>query len=928
MRKLIVLGLFLLSVYQISAQSSFYNGTQQILGQQKIYSTVAIAVDDINGDQKDDLILFDEGKFLKTFTQSPDGSPFNYRNHTQTSAFGEWAVITGDLNNNGIPEVVASGNENGSELLFINSNDYYITSQATPAVYSQNTNLIDLNNDGYLDLFVCNDVGENQTFLNDGTGKMIKTTLIDFKTSAEDDMSGNYSSIFTDIDSDGDLDLYIGKCRGGVTDPTDRRRVNTLYINNNDGTYTENAEALGLANGSQTWSVDAGDIDNDGDIDIIIANHDREHDLMLNDGTGHFTRFLGLPPESTSYAYQSFFADFDNNGWLDIFITEPENSYILYNNEMQFSQYSLPSGLKAFSGAVGDFNSDGYIDLYLGFASSFQVPGNQSDVVLLNEGRENNYIKVNLVGTESNRDGVGSTVRLYSDGNKQLREVIAGRSYGIMNSTVSHFGLGLSEVVDSIIVEWPSGNITKILAPTEANSSITITENGCINPDLNLSNLELCDGNPIILRLDEMYDNYVWSDGTTSDSLIIAEAGSFSVIVSKGGCETRSNTFFVTMEQEYLSDEILQADTYLGCTGEYIKLGSIAGTNYAWSNGESSRYIYVNEPALYKVTVSTNCGTYISEEVSVGFYENDTPIIIEDTVFIGESATLMLQGDDVKWYRGYYDEAIVGDGISFVTGALLNDTIIYAGETFTDNGYSENLLNPVPLNSTFDNQFVGNDTLGFKVLSPFTLSSLSVRTQSSGTRSIEIWKNGIRIKSVSSFYDIGKSEVIFNQRLEIGDYQITTNEQVNIEELGDSSPKFSYSGQFIGNDKLLDGYLKIGESSINEGVIPYFFDWKIVYGAFACEDRYPVKATVKDDVSTNEYGLSFDIYPNPSDGVINIKLESPGVAEIWDIGGKRVIQSEHLNVGVNTLNTHLNNGVYVLKLRSNNQIVSKVLIVE
>ena len=168
-----------------------------------------------------------------------------------------------------------------------------------------------MNNDGFLDLFVCNDTGENQTFLNDGEGGMIKELIIDFKTSEDDDMSGNYSSIFTDIDSDGDLDLYIGKCRAGASEPTDRRRINTLYINNNDGTYTENAEAFGLANGSQTWSVDAGDVDNDGDIDILIANHDRDHDLMINDGAGHFSRFEGLPPESKSYAYQSFFADFD-----------------------------------------------------------------------------------------------------------------------------------------------------------------------------------------------------------------------------------------------------------------------------------------------------------------------------------------------------------------------------------------------------------------------------------------------------------------------------------------------------------------------------------------------------------------------------------------------------------------------------------------
>lgn len=929
MRKLIFLGLFLVSVYHISAQTNFYNATQQILGEQKIYSTVAIAVDDINGDQKDDLILFDEGKFLKTFTQTTPETSFDYRNHTQTSAFGEWAVVTGDLNNNGTPEIIASGNENGSELLFLNSNDFYLTTQSTPAVYSQNTNLVDLNSDGFLDLFVCNDVGENQTFLNDGTGKMIKETLIDFKTSAEDDMSGNYSSIFTDIDSDGDLDLYIGKCRGGVTDPTDRRRVNTLYINNSDGTYTESAEAFGLANGSQTWSVDAGDVDNDGDIDILIANHDREHDLMINDGAGHFTRFNGLPPESKSFAYQSFFADFDNNGWLDIFITEPENSYILYNNEMKFSQYEITaSGNKAFSGAAGDFNSDGYIDLYLGFASSFQVPGAQSDIVLLNEGKKNNFININLVGIQSNRDAIGSLVKVFIDGNQQVREVIAGRSYGIMNSTVSHFGVGMSELVDSIIVEWPSGIKTSILDPTTVNNSITITENGCVNPNLIISDLELCNGAGITLRLDDSYDNYLWSNESVTDSLTISEEGSYSVIVDKDGCVTRSNTFYVSAENNYPSDEILLPESYTGCKNEYIQLNTVSGTEYLWSNGESTRNIFVNEPGDYQVTVSTNCGVHVSDLVSIDFLDLDIPKISEDTVLIGDSAVLSLEGDNVKWYKEYKDQLSIWAGSTYTTIPLVKDTIYYAGNTVSISGSNIDLLSPVPLNSTFDDQFIGNDTLEFKVISPFTLSSLSVRTQNSGIRNIEIWKDGNLIKSVSNLFSIGKSEVLFNQYLDIGSYQITTNENVNIEELGNASPKFSYSEQFIGNDKILDGYLKIGESVINEGVIPYFFDWKINYGAFSCEDRYPVKATVDDDVSTTDTELAVEIFPNPSNGRINIKLDKQAVAEIWNIGGKKVIQSNRLNAGDNIINTQLNAGAYVLKLIVKEKIFSRIIIIE
>ena len=918
----ILIFLFLCTVAY--GQTTFYNGTQQVLGNQSIKSTIPIAIDDINDDQKDDIIVLDQGKVLKTFQQTGKDQHFSYQQHTQTSAFGDLAIVTGDLDNDGAPEIVASGNENGSEVLFA-SDGLYSTVQITPSVFSQSTNLVDYNNDGFLDLFVCNDIGENQTYINDGTGKFNREMIIDFKTSEEDDMSGNYSSIFSDIDNDGDIDLYIGKCRAGVTDPTDPRRVNTLYINNGDGTYTESAQSFGLANGAQSWSIDAGDVDNDGDIDLIVANHDRAHDLMLNDGNGYFHRYDGLPEESKSFAYQSFFADFDNNGWLDIFITEPSNSYILYNNEMIFSQYDLSqNGSGAFSGAVGDFNSDGWLDLYLGFGDSFQEAGSRRDVILINEARSHHHLTVHLVGSESNRDAIGAKVTVHTEEGIQLREVIAGRSYGIMNSTISRFGLGDVEYIDSIVVDWPSGNRSVISERIDANSTLTLTEEGCHSIDIVLPDLELCSSAPLIVGLDEEYDTYAWSDGSTSDSLMITSEGTYSVEVEREGCITRSNFFNVIDAVDHQTDELIFTDSYVGCMEQELQLGTISGIEYEWSNGEVSQDIYVTEAGYYQVRVTTNCDTYISDSIYIDMYEAPIPDITEDTVEMGEAATLVLSSEEVLWYKYFHDQLPIEEGAMLVTDPLFADTVFYAGNTIIDDGITESFLNPVPLNSSFEDQFSANDTLGFRVVSPFMLNSVSVRTQKSGTRQIELWQGDALIKSISVDMEPGKNIVPIGEILDIGAYEITTNEFVNMAELGDSSPSFSYSEQFFGSDKVFPGYLKIGESSVYGSVIPYFFEWNINYDYYRCENRYAVKATVRDDVSTTELEDRYAIYPNPSHGIFYIDSDIEAVATMYTIDGRLVFTSDAF-IGTHRVEHRMQPGAYVIKIGSSRGVDSQMI---
>ena len=106
---------------------------------------------------------------------------------------------------------------------------------------------VDVNNDGWLDIFGCDDVHISDIWGNDGTGSFTDNDgWIDLATAVPSDNSGNYGSVFTDYDCDGDLDLYIAKCRQGVNDPNDPRRINVMYQNDGNNNFTEVADAIGL----------------------------------------------------------------------------------------------------------------------------------------------------------------------------------------------------------------------------------------------------------------------------------------------------------------------------------------------------------------------------------------------------------------------------------------------------------------------------------------------------------------------------------------------------------------------------------------------------------------------------------------------------------------------------------------------------------
>ncbi len=434
MKKSVLLGFALLLSVTLLAQVSFTNQSA-LLGNYPDTSEVAV---DMNGDGLDDYVRVSNSGVGIDYQQA-DGSFTSTLYNIIIANEPNWSVAAGDLDENGFNDLVL-GNGQRVSFLMANATGTDYTEVTHPEfIFSQRSTMADIDNDGDLDSFVCHDIDLSHPYRNDGNGNMtLDQTLIETL-----DRPGNYAAIWVDYDNDGDSDMYLTKCRGGAA-PGDPNRDNAMYTNNGDGTFTENGLDINMRDNAQSWATVFEDFDNDGDFDAFIVNHDFQNRLMENDGTGMFNDVIngsGINPLDLG-AWENQSADFNNDGFIDIF-SEMSQELYLNNGDMTFTGQNLSFD----EGAIGDFNNDGFLDVV--------NDGN----LYMNDGNSNNYVKFLLVGTDSNLNGIGARIQINGDWGSQIREVRSGQGFSHMNSLVAHFGLGTSTTIDTIIVNWPSGNV-------------------------------------------------------------------------------------------------------------------------------------------------------------------------------------------------------------------------------------------------------------------------------------------------------------------------------------------------------------------------------------------------------------------------------------------------------------------------------------
>jgi hypothetical protein len=409
--------------------------------------------------------------------------------------------VWGDFDNDGFPDLFVT--QFGKNVLYRNNGNGTFTDITDKAgvgglesgAFHSGATFFDYDRDGWLDLYV-------GSYVNLGDKRYCKLGDVlsscapsEYKGSPDALYHNNHDGTFTnvaqvagiyqpqgknlsvqagDYDNDGWPDLFVAN--DGLNA--------YLYHNEHNGTFKEIGLSAGMAVTSRgtvmaAMCISLGDYDNDGKLDLYISDFQRSSDhIWHNDGKGFFDEVsdeAGITrPTRDVLSFGGGFFDYDNDGWLDIFIANghvypeveqatPGTHYrqinSLFHNEGngKFIEVRKSSGAGFETPYVGrgvafaDLDNDGFMDVVI-------ANNGDSPLVLHNTGRNGNYfLNFKLLGKKSNRDAMGARVRVVAGTVSQIREIAGGGSYLSQSDLRANFGIAKAKRAEIVEIIWPSG---------------------------------------------------------------------------------------------------------------------------------------------------------------------------------------------------------------------------------------------------------------------------------------------------------------------------------------------------------------------------------------------------------------------------------------------------------------------------------------
>ena len=539
-----------------------------------LYNGGGVAIGDINNDSLPDIYFTGNMVGSRLYLNKGDWKFKEIAKEAGVFAEGLWNTGTtmADVNADGLLDIyvcrsAAKDAAKRRNQLFINNGDLTFTERGAEfgvddSGYSTHAAFFDYDKDGDLDLYVLNHSTQEYA----GFGQITPQLKNRKNTAYSDKLYKNEQGKFTDVSEQaGLISNVLGFGLGiGISDlnndgwpdiyvSNDYNEQDYLYINNADGTFSERLEEFIGHTSLFSMGSDIADINNDGYTDIMTLdmlpednyrqkmvsgpdNYDKynllvtsgfynqtmRNMLQLNDKGVSFSeigQFAGI--SNTDWSWASLFADLDNDGYKDLFIT---NGYKRDYTNMDFMNYAVQEKLnenrtgqrtaimellekipstvvenytyhnsgklkftkvnqewgmdqKSLSNgaAYADLDNDGDLDLVVNNieAAPFVYKNNA------NTFNENRYLKIRLVGNDANTFGVGSKVQLFADQQQQVQELLPSRGY---QSSVDYqlvFGLGNSSTIDSLTIEWPDGDL-QMLTDIKANTTLTLYQKDAI----------------------------------------------------------------------------------------------------------------------------------------------------------------------------------------------------------------------------------------------------------------------------------------------------------------------------------------------------------------------------------------------------------------------------------------------------------------